>query len=274
MNVKQLKTQLMGAVIMVIVAAVALSSSTYAWFSMNAEVSATGMQVTAKSNNAYLLISSTKTTAAEIQAAGDIEADLAISETDSKVYPSAPVLSDAEVAYLATGGKTVDAGNITTAGVKVTNAATAAAVTNWYTADALNPTAATINTATVRQLVGFDGYVIHKTVYLTVAAGSNPVNTLTVTPTIAQKASGTDITAAKIVVTTSDGGFAVLDNTQTTAVDIKGDNTDLTDTTVLTVDIYIYYDGNEDVVYTNNAANLTGATIDLEFGASVVSTAS
>lgn len=67
-----------------------------------------------------------------------------------------------------------------------------------------------------------------------------------------------------MVVTTSDGGFAILDSSHTTA-DIKGSNTALTPTTVLTVNIYIYYDGNETVVYTNNSANLTGAEIDLIF---------
>ncbi len=48
MSVKSLKTQLMGAVAMVIVAAVALSSSTYAWFALNSQVTATGMQVQAR----------------------------------------------------------------------------------------------------------------------------------------------------------------------------------------------------------------------------------
>ena len=40
--------------------------------------------------------------------------------------------------------------------------------------------------------------------------------------------------------------------------------------TVLTVKIYIYYDGNNTNVFTNNAANLTGATIDLAFDVTAV----
>lgn len=47
MNTKSLKSQLMAAIAMVVVAAVALSSSTYAWFASNNKVTATGMQVQA-----------------------------------------------------------------------------------------------------------------------------------------------------------------------------------------------------------------------------------
>ena len=47
MTVKSLKKQLMAAVAMVLVAAVALSSATYAWFVNNAQVTATKVNVTA-----------------------------------------------------------------------------------------------------------------------------------------------------------------------------------------------------------------------------------
>lgn len=47
MTVKALKKQLMAAIAMVVVSAIALSSSTYAWFASNNKVTATGMQVTA-----------------------------------------------------------------------------------------------------------------------------------------------------------------------------------------------------------------------------------
>lgn len=47
MTVKALKKQLMAAIAMVVVSAIALSSSTYAWFANNSKVTATGMQVQA-----------------------------------------------------------------------------------------------------------------------------------------------------------------------------------------------------------------------------------
>lgn len=47
-SINSLKKQLVAAVAMVLVAAVALGSSTYAWFANNAKVTATGMNVTAQ----------------------------------------------------------------------------------------------------------------------------------------------------------------------------------------------------------------------------------
>ena len=49
MNVKSLKTQFIGAIAMVLVAAIAMGSSTYAWFTTNTSVRAENMSVQAKS---------------------------------------------------------------------------------------------------------------------------------------------------------------------------------------------------------------------------------
>ena len=263
--------KLFPAICMTLLAAALLGTSTFAWFSMNTQVTATGMQVTAKSDNTYLLISGTNSTATTIQGEGAITATLTVDDTAAKVLPCAPALNDTEVGYLTTAGKTVGGEAITTAGVKVENDETAAAVTNWYTATAAASNAADMKGGTARQLSTFTGYVIEKIVYLTVAKGANPAHNLTVTPTITQKGSGSDISAAKVLVTTSDGGFAILSNEKNeTKVDIKGSNTALTDKTVLTVKIYIYYDGNDTNVYTNNAAKLTGANISLAFDVEAV----
>lgn len=56
MTVKSLKKQLAAAIAMVIVAAVALSSSTYAWFVTNNEVKATTSTISAQSNAAFMTI--------------------------------------------------------------------------------------------------------------------------------------------------------------------------------------------------------------------------
>lgn len=264
--------KLFPAICMTLLAAALLGTSTFAWFSMNTQVTATGMKVTAKSDNTYLLISSTKSSASDIQTENATTVALTVSDEQSKVYPCAPALNDPEVGYLtvASGHKTVAGADITTAGVKVENYATAAAVTNWYTATAAASDASTMKEGTAKQLSTFTGYVIEKTVYLTVAKGANPANNLTVTPTITQKGSGSDISAAKVLVTTDGDAFTVLSKEQNgTKVDIKGSKA-ITDETVLTVKIYIYYDGNDTNVYTNNAAKLTGATIDLAFDVEAV----
>lgn len=55
-SVSALKKQLAAAIAMVLVAAVALGSSTYAWFVSNNQVTATTTQIAAQSNSAYLVI--------------------------------------------------------------------------------------------------------------------------------------------------------------------------------------------------------------------------
>lgn len=249
--------KLIPAICMTLIAAVMLASSTFAWFSMNTTVTATDMQVVAKSDNTYLLISSTKSTADAIQ--GDNDTTTALTVANPKVYPCAPVTSDTETSKLPG-----------TAIVTGTNAST---VGNWYTASAGASNKADIDWDTAKVLTTFEGFVIQKTVYLTVAKGANAANNLKVTPTIAKSGeSGTSVDAARVLITTSDGGFAILKK-DSGAVDISGGNTNLTDSTVLTVNIYIYIDGNDATVNTNNAVNLAMATISLLFSVDAVKAA-
>ena len=92
MNVKALRKQLMAAIAMVVVAAVALSSATYAWFVSNNRVTATTTQISAQSNAAYLLIeagsktttnSTTSDTAAETVGTGSGQ-----TYADAALYPA------------------------------------------------------------------------------------------------------------------------------------------------------------------------------------------
>ena len=62
MTVKSLKKQLAAAIAMVVVAAVALSSSTYAWFVSNNTVEATTASISAQSNAPFLVISNSAIT--------------------------------------------------------------------------------------------------------------------------------------------------------------------------------------------------------------------
>ncbi len=55
-SVKALKKQLAAAIAMVVVAGIALGSSTYAWFVSNNSVKATTTNISAQSNSAYLVI--------------------------------------------------------------------------------------------------------------------------------------------------------------------------------------------------------------------------
>ena len=55
MKLKSLKTQFIGAIAMVLVAAVAMGSSTYAWFTLNNRVTASNMQVKAKTAGSLVI---------------------------------------------------------------------------------------------------------------------------------------------------------------------------------------------------------------------------
>lgn len=55
MTVKALRRQLMAAIAMVVVSVVALSSSTYAWFAANTQVTAEGMSVQAQAENGIVI---------------------------------------------------------------------------------------------------------------------------------------------------------------------------------------------------------------------------
>lgn len=249
--------KLIPAICMTLIAAVMLASSTFAWFSMNTTVTATDMQVVAKSDNTYLLISSTKSTPDEIQS--DNATTTALTVANPKVYPCAPVTNSTEASKLS--------------GTEIVTNANASTVGNWYTASAGASDKADIDWDTAKVLTTFEGFVIQKTVYLTVAKGANAANNLKVTPTIAKSGeSGTSVDAARVLITTSNGGFAILSK-DSVDVDIKGSNTNLTDSTVLTVSIYIYIDGNDGTVYTNNAVNLAMATISLLFSVDAVKAA-
>lgn len=61
MDTKALKKQMGAAIAMVLVAAVALGSATFAWFVSNNSVKATTSNIAAQSNSAYLVIDKTAT---------------------------------------------------------------------------------------------------------------------------------------------------------------------------------------------------------------------
>ena len=82
MSTKSLKKQLMAAIAMVLVAAVALGSSTYAWFVTNHEVKATTSQISAQSNAAFMKIKYDTTAVTS-----DLTADVA-TLTSEALYPA------------------------------------------------------------------------------------------------------------------------------------------------------------------------------------------
>lgn len=231
--------KLIPAICMTLIAAVMLASSTFAWFSMNTTVTASGMQVTANSNSVYLLISKDKTTASEIQAVNPASREVDLAVTDAELFPSAH--------------KTVK------------NTTEASNVSNWYYKVADAPSASTSTGGEIAlSSDNFAQYVVHKTVYITVAKGSNPATNLKVTAAITPADGSGDKTIApvKVLVTTSTA-IAELHSTALSSENVLAAS--ISDDTVVAVDIFIYYNGDDSAVSTNNIANLNGATIALTF---------
>lgn len=241
MSTKALKTQLLAAIAMVLVASIALGSSTYAWFASNSKVTANGMQVTAQSTQAFLLISNTNKTADTIQTENKTSVELTVTADEAKLMPAAHET--------------------------ITKAAEAAVDQNkWYTGFSADPTKVEMNAGTKQTLTAFTGYVIHKQVWVTVAKNSTPVKDLSVSATIGNKNTGT-ITQAKVLVASSDAAAELSSATTAPTTKLTGATTTITDSTVVALDIYIYIDGNDSAVFTNNFNSLDTATISLSFNA-------
>ena len=239
MSTKALKTQLLAAVAMVLVASVALGSSTYAWFASNNKVTATGMEVTAKSNVASLLISAKSNEVSEIQAENGTTVELTVD--DSKVFPCKYKEN-------------------------VTNTSTATQAGNWYTATAEVATASAAKDDSQTNLSTFTSYVIHKQVWLTVAKNTAAVKDIKVSATFG----GGDpdaIHPARVLVTSATAMQELSPATSDGNTSLS--NSNLTDTEVLPLDIFIFIDGSDEKVYTTNMANLASASISLTFEAAL-----
>lgn len=83
--------KLIPALCMLLVSALFVGTSTYAWFSMNTSVSATNMQVTAKSDNIYLQISQNGKNIYDKTAESTVDASTVIYPVDYKTLAAGAV---------------------------------------------------------------------------------------------------------------------------------------------------------------------------------------
>lgn len=88
METKALKKQMGAAIAMVLVAAIALAASTYAWFVSNTKVSATTSSVSATSATPNLLIKAGANTDGKALTTGGMTADTAVSTNATALYPA------------------------------------------------------------------------------------------------------------------------------------------------------------------------------------------
>ena len=280
MSTKALKKELMAAVVMLLVAAIALSGSTFAWFAQNGKVTADNMQVTVKSDMGFLLISNGALTAAQVQAANQTVAHATI--TSAALYPTAPTGS-AVYKYV-----TYDDTN------KDTDA-----TDSWYYQYSTDPAVSTgvttpqvINVPIASDTAVFADYVLLNEFSVTVLENSVTMDGLRLSADVKLADEDATNSAVKVLVIASGAGV----NTKTSGNEVYATFTskgaliaDLTNGTatkaavgaaesnaveigkvdaesVIHIRVLVYWDGNDESVFTNNIPNLneTKVSINIE----------
>lgn len=246
MDTKALKKQMGAAIAMVLVAAVALGSATFAWFVTNNKVDATTSTISAQSNAAFMYIHNKDNT--DTNSTSDV-ADIKVNK---ELYP-------------ATWANNFDVSK---------NLSDTAGIYQFETATALDPKASTIDPKT-RRAVGTPD-------------SAEVLDKYAVKNTFKVGTKGTKLTNL-IVDTTVDGGISLVsgDNSNTQFDNalrilvkcgdnwvlcdkdhvIKSSNSNLLKDEILPgddneveVDIYVFYDGDDSAIYTNNLGSLKDAS--------------
>ena len=236
--------KLIPALCMLLISAVLMGTSTYAWFSMNTKVTATGMEVKAKSDNVFLQISETDTFT-------DPATTVTFTETATELKPTTPTI-DTEKKN----------------------------ITKWQYAYSTDPSNA--ETGAVLQDVATGDvakYVYTKTLKVKIAEGS----TATATNLVVSEVSMTGATAERklnqslrVAVKGVDGievysystGAWVKDTTKS-ATNLQANVT----TTASDITIYIWFEGTDPECKTVNAVNLDELTFTVKLSVTAGATA-
>ena len=255
MTVKTLKKQLAAAIAMTLVATVALGSSTYAWFVSNNQVTATTTTISALSNAPFLRIGTTSNLAAATTEASRS------SESSVALYP-AQVVNDS------TSPKFQSA---------YASAATA-------TTERLNTR---FDVGTPAAAVTAD-YALLQTFYIgTNDATAGSFADLKVASVAINDAGTSELDDALSVLVVCDSNWAVYKASNNGAMvatysdgttTVSGNNTSgvlassIEAGQNVQVDCYLFYDGSDTNVYTNNLADLTAVGATITFTATPVTT--
>ena len=254
MDTKALKKQMGAAIAMVLVAAVALGSATFAWFVSNNTVKATTTNISAQSNSAYLVIDNAKAGSTTTTSTGSATASETFSP-DTKLYP-------------AQWKRTFD-----TAGNKA--ASEADGVWQFESAYALDKSktdekdGTRFAVGTPEQAVNKD-YTLANTFYIGTGTYDGTFTNLKVTRVEVNNTSNSKLDSAMRVLVMCDGQWVVWskDGKESGSNDdgiIKANG--ITKGTDATVKVYVYYDGGDSEVYTTNLENIAkdcGVTVTFE----------
>ncbi len=259
--------KLIPALCMLLVSAVMLGSTTFAWFSMNKTVTAGNMQINATTNEPYLLVGSTADGTFGTNAT--LSVDPAASTTLKLVTP---LNVASNVAYYKDATDAND--SKTTTPTKFNNAAEVL----WGTASSTDP--ADAQKTKVPNLVGGTGfnngaiaaYVQKSELFFKVAAPDQKGRNLKCSKVTFTNTNDNSIAKSlRVLFVTEDGKYQLFKYGTTGGVITTaetGSDTALiasVEATAKKVTAYFYFDGTDDDAYTNKATKLTDVSVSFEF---------
>ena len=252
--------KIVSAAAMLAVSASMLGTSTYAWFSMNKDVTVNGMSVTAKSDTAFLVVK---------QAALDNDANtVAALQSEAKITDTA--LTASAQLYPTAHDDIAATANISA--IEATDTTNTTDKDIWYYKYSTDPDSSntSVTSATYVPDASFDDYVLVNAFDLTVKnnGGGASISNLKVSScTITASDSGDQ--AVKVLVAGPDGN-AEFDG----AGNANGSNNvicnSVTNAALSQVRVYVYWDGNDADVYTNGAADLKNTAVTVGFTGTIV----
>lgn len=245
MDTKALKKQMVAAIAMVLVAAVALGSATFAWFVTNNKVDATTSTISAQSNAAFMYIRN-------------------INNSDTNATSDVADITDNKELYPATWANHFDSTN---------NLSADAGIYQFETATAKDPKKSDIDEST-RRVVGApdsnevkDKYAVKNS--FKVGTKGTKLTNLIVDPTnggislVSADNSNTQFDNALRILVKCGENWVLCDKSSVIKSSSTGSNllaTEVAPEQEVEVDVYVFYDGDDSAIYTNNLGSLKDAS--------------
>ena len=250
------KRRLLSAAGMLAISAAMLSSATFAWFTMNKEVTVAEMGIKAKSNNPHLVVADTRTgTYAE-------SVTLATPDPEKVLNLVTPLNVASNVDYYA--DVTAKTSNTTTTPTAFTNAASVL----WGTEYSSNAAEVQAEKVPVQvATASLDDYVYSEDLYFKVLDNTEDATNLKLEKVTFTAGSNSIAASGRILAVAENGNYQLfkLVNGEVTAAEtgssaslyptVTKGGTDNADAVMVTV--YFYFDGTDTSAFTNNATNLS-----------------
>lgn len=255
MSTKSLKTQLLAAVAMCLVAVIALGSSTFAWFAANNKVTATDMTVTAKSNSQYLIIDDDDNAADETGVTEKV-AKFISGGTNAAGAEGTPAANTDKIIYPAFYTLATETSMPGTKDGETGTTVTGLTASTWYTANNKNAGSATDATKNIKAIndetgLNLDNYRLLYKSWLSLTKDSESYTgkiDLEATMT-----AGTDAAVTVLVKLTQDETTEIVElygTGESLKATTENDFT-ITSTSSVAVEYYVYIDGTSTNVNSN-----------------------